>query len=279
MKHLFKRIAALTCATILTASLLGGCGSSGEKGKIESPDDFIGKTIAVQSETTASDNIAAMKAANKNGKKITVVEYPKVTQCFEDLALGRVDAVYVDSVVAAYYIYGDEKTERVWISETAEPMGICLDKNSVELAATIEAAIDTLYYNGTIRELALKNFHDDFTVGLRTVDTAPVIPTGYKTIKAGTLTVGSEISYPPMEYTEDGTTYQGFDIDVAKALGELLGLKVEFVDSAWQGIFDGLGKGSYDCVISSVSITPERQAAYILTEPYVANALCIVTTK
>ena len=149
---------------------------------------------------------------------------------------------------------------------------------SAKLAAAVEAAIDTMYFDGSMKELANKDFGDDFTAGLRDVKEQPTIPKDFTTIKQGTLMVGLECGYPPMEYFDtDGTTMVGFDIDVANKLGELLGLKVEFVDTAWDGIFAGLDKGLYDCIISSVSITPERQQNYILTEPYVSNRLCLVT--
>ena len=97
-------------------------------------------------------------------------------------------------------------------------------------------------------------------------------------IKSGVLSVGCEVGYPPMEYTtEDGLTNIGFDIDVGKAIAALLGLEWELIDTSWEGIFASLDKGEYDCIISAVSITPDRQQRFILTEPYVANALCIVT--
>ena len=117
--------------------------------------------------------------------------------------------------------------------------------------------------------------------GVRNVTEKPVLDLSkLKTLKDGTLTVGVEVGYPPMEYTDDaGLEYQGFDIDFAKALGEVLGVDVEFVNTAWDGIFAGLDKEQYDVIISSVSITPERQAAYDLTEPYVSNQLVIVTLK
>ena len=117
--------------------------------------------------------------------------------------------------------------------------------------------------------------------GVRNVTEKPVLDLSkLKTLKDGTLTVGVEVGYPPMEYTDDaGLEYQGFDIDFAKALGEVLGVDIEFVNTAWDGIFAGLDKEQYDVIISSVSITPERQAAYDLTEPYVSNQLVIVTLK
>lgn len=100
------------------------------------------------------------------------------------------------------------------------------------------------------------------------------------TIKDGVLQVGAEIGYPPMEYLDkDGTTPIGFDIEVANAIGEKLGLDVEIVDTAWDGIFASLDSDRFDCIISSVSITDEREKAYNLTKPYVANRQVLVTKK
>jgi len=269
-----KRILAIACAIALATLLFAGCGAVSTE-KITSPEMFEKRKISVQSATTASDSLDEM---TKAGTKIKVYPYKKVTQCFDDLKLGRVDAVYVDSVVAAYYTKDDATFERTWISEVPEPMGICLARDSADLAAAIEAALDMLNFTGQMNEIALKNFGDDFTANLRIVAEEPVIPTEFKTIKEGVLTIGCEVGYPPMEYTtEDGLGYLGFDIDVGKALGELLGLEVNVINTAWEGIFAGLEKNQYDCIISAVSITPERQEKYILTAPYVANALCIVT--
>jgi len=272
-----KRIVIVLCLVFCLAFTLGACGGKKSSGSvvINSPDDFSGHNIAVQTDTTAAFSIDEMIEAG--AKNIEVSRYEKVTQCFDDLALGRVDAVYVDSVVAAYYTVGSDKYKLAWLNEEGEPMGMCLAKSSDKLAAAIEASIDTMFFDGSMAAVANKNFGEDFTAGLRSPASAPAIPMDFTTKKEGVLMVGSEIGYPPMEYKADnGVDNIGFDIDVATRLAELLGLKVEFVDTAWDGIFFGVEKGEYDIIISSVSITPERQAKYILTEPYVSNALCIV---
>ncbi|MBR5273310.1 MAG: transporter substrate-binding domain-containing protein [Clostridia bacterium] len=274
-----KKILSLMLVLIMCAALFCGCGSEAEKKTIKSLEDLDGCKVAVQIATTSDDIITELI---EGGKTITANRYEKVTQCFDDLSLGRVDAVLVDSVVAAYYMGADaDKFEISWESTEGEPMGICLNKNSTELAEVIEAAIDTLYYDGTISTLAKKHFGNDFTAGLRTVTEKPVIDTAkIKTMTNGVLTIGAEVGYPPMEYlADDGVTYIGFDIDIANAIGELLGLEVKFINTAWDGIFAALEKGEFDCIISSVSITEERQEKYILTEPYVSNRQQIVVAK
>ena len=275
-----KKTVIVLCLIFCLVITLAACG--GNKAdkvvSINSPDDFAGHNIAVQTDTTAAFSMDEMIEAGV--KNIEVSRYEKVTQCFDDLALGRVDAVYVDSVVAAYYTVGSDKYRISWIDDIGEPLGMCLAKASVNLAAAVEAAIDTMYYDGSMLGFATTHFGSDasaFTGNLREVSAAPEIPMDFTTKSSGVLMVGAEIGYPPMEYKADnGIDNVGFDIDVATKIAELLGLEVEFIDTAWDGIFFGLEKGEYDIIISSVSITPERQERYILTEPYVSNALCIV---
>ena len=269
-----KRI-CLILASILLITSLAACSGGGKK-TIKSPDDFAGAKIAVQDETTADISIQEMIAG---GAKIEVLRYPQVINCFDDLKAGRVDAVYVDSVVAAFYTTGAGEYTRAWLSSEAEPLGICLSKGSENLRDAIDAAVAMLYYNGQMAEIGKKHFGNDFDAA-RKVTAEPVIPSisAGDLMTPGVLTIGCDIGYPPMEYYEsDGTTPIGFDIDVGKAIAELLGLEYRVLDTAWDGIFAGVDRGDYDCIISSVSITPSRLQEFIFTDPYIANALCIVT--
>ncbi|MDR1881534.1 MAG: transporter substrate-binding domain-containing protein, partial [Prevotella sp.] len=53
------------------------------------------------------------------------------------------------------------------------------------------------------------------------------------TMREGYLTVGMEIGYPPMEYfAEDGKTPIGFDVELAKAIADKMGLTFDYVDTA-----------------------------------------------
>ena len=250
-----KKILAAVLAGVMALSATA-CSSSSTK-KIESPDDFAGAKISVQTGTTAHD---ALQKMQEEGVDVEILPYEKITQCFDDVSLGRADAVYVDSVVAAYYL---------------------ADDNSKFLLEQPENAINTLYYNGKISELAMKHFGTDVTEGVRNVTEEPTVdPSKVKTVKDGVLTIGFEAGYPPLEYTDDsGLVYQGFDVDMAEEIGKLFGLEVEFVNTSFDGVFAGLDKGQYDMIIAGVSITPERQEAYEMTEPYLSNQLVIVTKK
>lgn len=96
---------------------------------------------------------------------------------------------------------------------------------------------------------------------------------------SGKLTVGLDDTYAPMEFRNDANELVGFDVDFARALGEEMGVEVEFVSTAWDGIFAALKSGRYDVAISGVSITPERLESFEFSKPYLANGQVIVVNE
>lgn len=99
---------------------------------------------------------------------------------------------------------------------------------------------------------------------------------GAKLLSDGVLSVGCEVGYPPFEdFADDGTTPIGFDIDIISAVGEKLGLDVNIINTAWDGIFAGIGV-NYDVTCSAVTITPEREETMLFSTPYINNFQAVV---
>lgn len=97
-----------------------------------------------------------------------------------------------------------------------------------------------------------------------------------KLINDGSLTVGAEVGYPPFEdFKEDGTTPEGFDVDIISEVADRLGLEVNIINTAWDGIFSGIDV-NYDCVCSAVTINPKRQKTMLFSTPYINNYQAIV---
>lgn len=93
----------------------------------------------------------------------------------------------------------------------------------------------------------------------------------------GVLKIGTNDTYVPLEYRDNNNNLVGFDIDLGNAIGDALGVKVEWVSTAWDGIFNGLDAGQYDCILSGTSITEERKKAYSMSDPYLSNGIVIVS--
>ncbi|MBT3273162.1 MAG: transporter substrate-binding domain-containing protein, partial [Spirochaetales bacterium] len=87
--------------------------------------------------------------------------------------------------------------------------------------------------------------------------------------ESGVIVVATDATWPPMEYIDENKDIIGFDIDLLSLAAEMGGFEVEFRNTAWDGIFGGLDNGDYDAVISSVTITVERQAEMDFSIPYI----------
>ena len=83
------------------------------------------------------------------------------------------------------------------------------------------------------------------------------------------LIFGSDCTYPPMEMLDAKKEIVGFDIDMIKAVAQAAGFEAVIKNTAWDGIFAGLGSGDYDAVLSAVTITEERRATMDFSVPYV----------
>jgi polar amino acid transport system substrate-binding protein len=97
-----------------------------------------------------------------------------------------------------------------------------------------------------------------------------------KLMSDGVLNVGAEVGYPPFEdFAEDGTTPIGFDMDIIAAVADKLGLEVNVINTAWDGIFAGIDV-NYDVVCSAVTITEDRKATMLFSYPYINNYQAVV---
>ncbi|MEN6479173.1 MAG: ABC transporter substrate-binding protein [Anaerolineales bacterium] len=93
-----------------------------------------------------------------------------------------------------------------------------------------------------------------------------------------TYVVATDAAFPPMEFVDENKNITGFDIDLLNAIADEMGFKVEYKNTAWDGIFAGLESGDYDAIISAVTIREDRQEKYDFTDPYINAGQAIVVT-
>lgn len=99
-----------------------------------------------------------------------------------------------------------------------------------------------------------------------------------KTIQdRGTIIVAMEGTWAPWTYHDEQDNLVGYDVEVAKAIGEKLGVEVEFVEGEWDGLLAGLSAGRYDIMVNGVDIDPERQETYDFSIPYAYNRTAVIT--
>ena len=80
--------------------------------------------------------------------------------------------------------------------------------------------------------------------------------------------VGTDAAYAPFESQNEKGEIVGFDIEVVRAIAAKTGIEVKFVNTPWEGIFNALGQGDRDMVVSAVTITAERKGTMDFSDPY-----------
>jgi cyclohexadienyl dehydratase len=104
-------------------------------------------------------------------------------------------------------------------------------------------------------------------------------------IKRGSLRVGMTGDYLPFTSLDKATqTFRGFDVDMAEQLGKALGVKVEYVQTAWPQLSKDFATDKFDIAMGGVSITLDRQklglfSAPIMREGKTPIARCTDTAK
>ncbi|WP_417434156.1 amino acid ABC transporter substrate-binding protein [Hoeflea sp.] len=93
-----------------------------------------------------------------------------------------------------------------------------------------------------------------------------------------TLRVGMSGGYFPFTFVQQDKL-QGFEVDVMNAVAAETGMNVEFVTMSFSGLIGALNSGRIDTVANQITITPEREAAFVFTQPYVYDGAQVVVKK
>jgi polar amino acid transport system substrate-binding protein len=93
--------------------------------------------------------------------------------------------------------------------------------------------------------------------------------------KNGVLKVCSESGYLPLEMKTASGKWLGFDIEMVEAFAHKIGVKIQMLDTKWDGIIPSLVSGKCDMIASSMAKTKEREKAVAFSDPYYDNKFLI----
>ena len=93
-----------------------------------------------------------------------------------------------------------------------------------------------------------------------------------------TLTMVTNAEFPPYEYKE-GDKVVGIDADVAQAIADKLGMKLEIVDTKFDAIIPGVQSGKYDMGMAGMTVTPEREQSVAFSDSYATGIQSIIVKQ
>ena len=96
--------------------------------------------------------------------------------------------------------------------------------------------------------------------------------------EAAKLTMATEATFPPYEYY-DGDAIVGIDVEVAQAIADKLGMKLEVTDIAFDSIIPGIQTGKYDMGMAGMTVTEERQQSVAFSISYATGVQSIIVKE
>ncbi len=95
----------------------------------------------------------------------------------------------------------------------------------------------------------------------------------------GSLRVGMEPGYMPFEMTNQKGQIVGFDVDIARRMAKAMGVKLELVSTAWDGIIPALLTKKFDLIASGMTLTQGRNLKINFADPYIVVGQTILLRK
>lgn len=95
----------------------------------------------------------------------------------------------------------------------------------------------------------------------------------------GVMRIAMSGAYPPFNFVNEKNEVVGFDPAIGKEIARRMGVEVEIVTTAWDGIIGGLLANKYDAIVGSMSITEERDKVVDFVGPYYTTKRAIFTKE
>lgn len=153
-------------------------------------------------------------------------------------------------------------------------------KKILSLALALALAMSLVACGGSDSSSAAADSSTGFSSGATSSSSASGYSTTLEDIKAkGQLVIGLDDTFAPMGFRDENGDLVGFDIDLAKAVCEELGVEAVFQPINWSAKEMELSTGKVDCLWNGLSITPERQETMSMSNAYLNNKIIVMTNK
>ncbi|MFZ5877935.1 MAG: transporter substrate-binding domain-containing protein [Chloroflexota bacterium] len=300
-----KKLLVLVSLLVAASLVLTACGSQSKTPEFNSLEDLSGYALCAGTATTYDYwlnndmeglGLPASSIYSKAPDGITVVTLETDQECAQALVAGREDFVgYVTSeTVVDANIAAGLPVKKLGDPVYSEDLAAAFDKSSTLDTTSLRAEVDKVFAqmhaDGTLSALSNQWFKVDLTqsptgTAFTSSTAAPMDGDLLSAIKErGYLLVSTDPNYEPQSFlntdgqrpadskcpadTLTAVEMQGFDVDVAKAVGEALGVETCFATPSWDTITAGNWANKWDLSIGSMTITTERQKILDFSIPY-----------
>lgn len=252
---------------ILICLSVAGCGKDDDSKPlaVESVEDLAGTTIGVQIGTTGAIYAEDFVAENPGTE---VIRYNKGADAVQALKQQKIDAVLIDEQPALAFV---EKNNELTIADeefAMEEYAIGIAKENTELLYQINDALEAIKVNGTMDEIVANYIGDE--KGEHPYESPEGLTRGN-----GTLTMATNVAFPPYEYYEDKTAV-GIDIDMMQAIADYLNMDLVVSDMEFDSVIMAIQSGKADVAAAGLTVTEDRLKNISFSESYTTAKQVII---
>jgi polar amino acid transport system substrate-binding protein len=260
-----KKIAMMLVMTMTMCTVLAGCGSKAE--------ETSANTVYAVEAGSAGEEVAQEKGFEYNAVASQADALMEVASDTSDAAI--IDLLMAGAMIGEGTSYPNMKyTDKL----TTEEYGVGCRKGS-DLAGYINSVFAESYADGTMLEIAEKYGVQESIVEQGAAEYVQSEDSDVAYIQGkGTLIVGIT-DFAPMDYKDGSDEWIGFDADMARLVGEKLGVEVKFVEIDWDNKIMELNSDNIDVVWNGMTLTNEVKESMECTNAYCNNAQVIVVNE
>jgi len=292
-----KKVLALFMALALTLSMfaLSGCAGgeettdTGTGSETETPAEETGGEITGVADLGEGHKVGVQSGTTGEGwarenlepKGVEVVAYDDILLAFSALQAGDVDGVINDLPISQDIVKDETRgLEVVEEIPTDETYGFAFNKDDAVLRDSVNWALAEVITDGTYDTIYETWFGAPPMSYPEAESGVTEKPAGeMDLITPGKIVVGSDTAFPPFENVEGGEVV-GFDVDLMNAIGEKLGVDVEFKSYKFDALITGLQAGTeFDMAASAMTITDERKQSVDFSDPYINSDQSLTVKK
>ena len=264
----FLETCIFVCCLCLVSLAWVSCGSKDEGNPkvVKTLNDLKGAVIGVQLGTTSDVLVSEME---KKGDNTKVERYNKGADAIQALRQGKIDCVVTDDAPAKAFQRVNPSLRILPDELDKSSMSICIAKKNVSLQRAINKAIGQLKAEGIIDSIVNRHMISKQTVGYSSP--AHIKYTGEQPLKFAT-----NAAFEPFEYYKAGKIV-GIDVDIAHAIGDKLGRKIELIDMEFDAIITSVQSGKVDAGIAGITVTEERKKNIFFTDTYTEVSQVVMT--
>lgn len=251
----------LVCALLL---LCAACSSDSPQNYIFSAEDLLGKTVGALEHTAAAGYI------DRSEEISAAVTRSSAGELMEALKSGSIDCAVVDAADAKKTMRGVSGVKMLDTYYIDSPYSFVVAKENIALTEDINKALEKLLDDGTLAKIADRYINGGDYVYESTLDPETCI---------GTLTLVADASFYPYCYVGEDDSFTGLDVDVARAVCDILQVDLEIIDTPHDKCMDNVIWGNADFTLGQFSWNETDGERVDFSDAYYTSQQAIIIRK